>query len=91
MALKSNFEATNVISSPFVDEIANPGSERTTFAMALRAAQAGGAPAEPLPVTGEPATEVVNAASPAQLKKQGASLAAQVERSRQLSAKAKKE
>lgn len=25
MALKSNFEATNVISSPFVDEIANPG------------------------------------------------------------------
>lgn len=25
MALKSNFEATNVISSPFVDEVANPG------------------------------------------------------------------
>ncbi len=25
MALKTNFEATNVISSPFVDEVANPG------------------------------------------------------------------
>lgn len=25
MALKTNFEATNVVSSPFVDEIANPG------------------------------------------------------------------
>ncbi len=29
MALKSNFEATSDISSPFVDEIVNPGDQRS--------------------------------------------------------------
>jgi hypothetical protein len=29
MAMKTNFEDSNVISSPFVDEIANPGPQRS--------------------------------------------------------------
>ena len=29
MALKSNFEDANFISSPFVDEVANPGDQRS--------------------------------------------------------------
>lgn len=29
MALKTNFEATNDIASPFVDEVANPGDQRS--------------------------------------------------------------
>lgn len=32
MALKTNFEDSNVISSPFVDEVANPGNRSLTQA-----------------------------------------------------------
>ncbi len=55
MALKSNFEDSNVISSPFVDEVANPG-------------------------------DVVNAASPLQLARQGASTGTIALRKRQITA-----
>lgn len=85
MALKNDFEATNVVSSPFVDEVANPG-QRTTFRAALLAAEGKKAP---LPVTGEPATEVVRATSPEQLRRQGSKETTILERQRQLSKEAK--
>lgn len=56
MALKTDFEDANFISSPFVDEVANPGDE------------------------------VVRAASPQQLARQGASTGAVALREAQIAA-----